>query len=156
MSNSSEKRRKRDALKRKRDEALQEQAAVRGSQPQAMHGSFVRAQYSEMQGPLPPPSILAGYDEVHPGLAERIVRLAEDEAAHRRGLQTKVVDHNLVYESRAQRFALAAMLSIVGLAALMACLDRADAGAWVAGTVVVGVIAAFIGNRVVAGTKPTP
>lgn len=42
-------------------------------------------------GPLPAPEILAAYGEVLPDLPERIIRLAETEAEHRRGLERHVV-----------------------------------------------------------------
>jgi uncharacterized membrane protein len=32
---------------------------------------------ASFQGPLPPPSILRGYDEITPGAAERIIAMAE-------------------------------------------------------------------------------
>jgi uncharacterized membrane protein len=35
-------------------------------------------------GALPSPAILAKYNEVEPGFAERVAKMAEDEAAHRR------------------------------------------------------------------------
>lgn len=42
-----------------------------------------------MTGPLPPPSILAGYEQVLPGAAERIVSMAEKEQAHRHSFDNK-------------------------------------------------------------------
>jgi uncharacterized membrane protein len=38
---------------------------------------------ASFHGPLPPPSILRGYDEIVPGAAERIITMAEKEQAHR-------------------------------------------------------------------------
>ena len=35
------------------------------------------------QGPLPPPQQLAEYEKVHPGLAERIIQMAERQQNHR-------------------------------------------------------------------------
>jgi len=35
-------------------------------------------------GPIPPPDILQGYDNILPGLADRIVSMAEAEGNHRR------------------------------------------------------------------------
>ncbi|MYC29849.1 MAG: DUF2335 domain-containing protein [Chloroflexi bacterium] len=35
------------------------------------------------QGPLPPPGALQAYDDVIPGAADRILKMAEDQAAHR-------------------------------------------------------------------------
>jgi uncharacterized membrane protein len=46
-----------------------------------------------MMGPLPPPEVLARYDEVSPGLAERIVKMAENQADHRRAMEKRVVVH---------------------------------------------------------------
>lgn len=36
------------------------------------------------QGALPNPEILARYEQISPGTAERIISMAEDEARHRR------------------------------------------------------------------------
>ena len=41
-------------------------------------------------GPLPHPQTLAEYDEVMPGLAERIVAMAEGDLAHRQDMQRKM------------------------------------------------------------------
>lgn len=42
-------------------------------------------------GPLPPPAILADYEKAYPGLAERIVRLAETESQHRHATESTLV-----------------------------------------------------------------
>jgi uncharacterized membrane protein len=38
-------------------------------------------------GPLPHPALLQGYEKVFPGCAERIVKMAEEQSAHRRALE---------------------------------------------------------------------
>lgn len=43
------------------------------------------------QGPIPPPSILRGYDEIIPNGAERIMTMAEDEQEHRHDLEKRQV-----------------------------------------------------------------
>lgn len=43
-------------------------------------------------GPLPHPSILAEYDRFSPGIADRIVTMAEEQAAHRRHLEKVVIE----------------------------------------------------------------
>jgi uncharacterized membrane protein len=50
-------------------------------------------------GPLPPPEILARYNDAIPGGAERILAMAENQSKHRQSLEGKVVDANC----RAQR-----------------------------------------------------
>ena len=56
------------------------------------HSQLVATQFS---GPLPPPSILRGYDDVCPGFAERIVKMAEDEGDHRRDLERQMVKSDI-------------------------------------------------------------
>jgi len=43
-------------------------------------------------GPLPPPSVLKGYESVLPGAAERILCMAEKQADHRRGMEREYFD----------------------------------------------------------------
>ncbi|MGC2283668.1 MAG: DUF2335 domain-containing protein [Candidatus Acidiferrum sp.] len=45
-------------------------------------------------GPLPPPEILEKYNQVMPGLAERIISMAEQQGKHRQGLERTVVESN--------------------------------------------------------------
>jgi uncharacterized membrane protein len=42
-------------------------------------------------GPLPPPVLLGEYEEALPGLAERIVSMAENEGSHRRGIECRLI-----------------------------------------------------------------
>jgi hypothetical protein len=43
------------------------------------------------KGPLPPPSMLQGYENVLPGCADRIVTLMEQQSAHRRELEKRAI-----------------------------------------------------------------
>lgn len=45
----------------------------------------------EYSGPLPPPAVLQRYDQVVPGAAERILRMAEGQSKHRQELEKTVV-----------------------------------------------------------------
>nr|DAH82019.1 MAG TPA: putative membrane protein [Caudoviricetes sp.] len=49
------------------------------------------------QGPLPPPSVLQGYDSVVSGAAERILAMAEKEQSHRHSTETATVEAQLFY-----------------------------------------------------------
>ena len=42
-------------------------------------------------GPLPHPDILAGYDKLLPGSAERILVMAEEEQRHRHEIENKII-----------------------------------------------------------------
>jgi uncharacterized membrane protein len=41
----------------------------------------------EISGPIPSPDLLRQYEEIQPGLADRIVKTAEEESLHRRELE---------------------------------------------------------------------
>ena len=47
---------------------------------------------SEFSGPIPPPSIIKGYEEVLPGAADRILIMAEEQAKHRQAMERKIVN----------------------------------------------------------------
>lgn len=52
------------------------------------------------QGAVPHPDILRGIDEIVPGAAARIVKLAEDEANHRRKLEEMAMDANIATQQQ--------------------------------------------------------
>jgi uncharacterized membrane protein len=52
------------------------------------------------QGPLPRPSDLVQYNQAVPDGAERILRQFEQQSAHRRSIEAKVVDSNIASERR--------------------------------------------------------
>ena len=47
---------------------------------------------SEFSGPIPPPSIIKGYEEIMPGAAERIIAMAENQAKHRQYMEKIMVN----------------------------------------------------------------
>lgn len=51
--------------------------------------AVLQAIHVEVSGPLPQPQVLAQYDEVIPGGAERIVKLAESQVSHRQAMETR-------------------------------------------------------------------
>ena len=59
--------------------------------------------------------MLAQYNDVFPGCAERIVTMAENQASHRHRLESVVVQGNIAAEKRGQYFAfLLGAIAIVG------------------------------------------
>lgn len=72
-------------------------------------------QHSVHVGPLPPPEVLAKYDKVHPGLVERIVRMAEEEQKQRH-LNNRVFFRTF---SRGQFFGFALSLAGMGVSAYL-------------------------------------
>ena len=62
-------------------------------QQRSAHITQVAASFS-FTGPLPPPDVLAKYNDALPGAAERIVSMAERQSAHRQDIEKIVVSSN--------------------------------------------------------------
>jgi uncharacterized membrane protein len=113
-----------------------------------MAGVEVREEFS---GPIPPPTLLDGYEKILPGAAERILVLAEDEAKHRRSVEilTRKAEirlakgeHYQVYLG--QFFALIVTLAFVSGAVFLIYNGKAVTGTILAGGAVAGIAAAFL------------
>jgi uncharacterized membrane protein len=83
------------------------------SQPAQASGEF-RVTAQSFSGPLPHPTILAQYNGLFPGGAERIVAMAERNQAHRHEIETIVVRGNVRAQSRGQWFGL--IVAVIGMA----------------------------------------
>ncbi|HEY4500407.1 MAG TPA: DUF2335 domain-containing protein [Candidatus Paceibacterota bacterium] len=64
-------------------------------------------------GPLPPPEILKKYNDIVPGAAERIIKMAEDQSTHRKELEKKVIDSDISRSKWGQ--VLGFFIAIIGL-----------------------------------------
>jgi len=69
------------------------------------------------QGPLPSPEVLAGYEQIHPGAANRIIRMAEQQVKHRQSLEQKIVSSDHKIQSRAMNYSffLTVLLFVFGV-----------------------------------------
>ena len=73
------------------------------------NGVNVISQISQsFSGPLPPPQVLASYDQILPGCAERIIKMAEEQGLHRRAIETE--QQRTVSECVTRSFAEATLL----------------------------------------------
>ncbi|MEZ4104536.1 MAG: DUF2335 domain-containing protein [Candidatus Paceibacterota bacterium] len=75
-----------------------------------VHKQHVRHSFS---GPLPHPDVLHRFEEVSPGAAERIIKMAEEQSSHRRNLEKKVIESD-IYRSKWGQI-LGFIIAIVGL-----------------------------------------
>lgn len=103
--------------------------------------SVVVHHQSEWRGPLPSPDQLRRFDDVVPGAAERIIRMAEQEGEHTREVEMRITRATLATQRVGQvmAFAIAIMAMIIAY-----CLAMADHGA-VASVLVGGTLAAIVG-----------
>jgi len=81
-------------MSEKMSDLIPTSSAAPARQPAAVRRpkQVVTTSFSEsFAGPLPPPSLLSGYEDACAGAADRIIRVAEQEAEHRRALETAIV-----------------------------------------------------------------
>lgn len=106
-------------------------------------------QHSSFSGPLPPPEVLKRFDEIVPGSAERIIKMAEGQFAHRTELERKVIDSDIARSRLGQ--ILGFIIAIVGLTvALIAILyGKQWAGSIIGGATLASLVGVFMyGSRV--------
>ena len=107
--------------------------------------SLTLAQYHH-SGPLPDPRTLALYDEILPGLADRIMTMADNQSNNRMALEKAVVYGNVAGDSRGMHAAVVVAVAMICLAAFLAYLHMPG----YAVTVAITNIAAIAGLFVVA------
>lgn len=81
--------------------------------PAELMAQGIEVAHAFFAGPLPPPDALGEYDMVIPGLADRVVRMAEDEARHRQRTESRLV--RLSEAGLASAFVLAGLIAGGGL-----------------------------------------
>lgn len=72
-------------------------------------------QHRAYSGPIPDPESLAGYEQIQPGFAERIVKMAEDEALHRRANENRIIKNSTRMAVTGIIFAFVAVLIFSGI-----------------------------------------
>ena len=98
-------------------------------------------------GPLPPPSILAGYENVGEGFANRVIALAEKQQDHRHLLENKSVDAAIDAEKRGQHYALIVSVLIILGALYLIATGKEVYGTILAGGTLTGLAYIFITGR---------
>ncbi|MEU2289457.1 DUF2335 domain-containing protein [Streptomyces bacillaris] len=95
-------------------------------------------------GPLPSPHMLAEYEAVLPGLAERIVSMAEGEQAHRHELEKTDLRQDYIISRTGQVLGITALLVIAALAAYLGYLGHPGWAVAVAGIDIAAVVGVFV------------
>jgi uncharacterized membrane protein len=118
-----------------------------GASEQA-HTLAMRAEYSSFSGPLPPPEILARYNEIIPGGAERILSMAEPQSVHRESLESKVVDGNLANQKTGSLRAFILAMSVILLGAYLMATGKDGWGFAAIVTSLASLVAVFVIGKV--------
>lgn len=99
------------------------------------------------QGPLPPPEMLANYENVKTGFAERIVKRAEKEQKHRHEIEKifaqrhqDQLDHKTLLSFRGQLLAFIIAMTVIGGGIYLIAIDK---DAWGLSSII-GALAALV------------
>ena len=103
-----------------------------------------QAQATSFSGPLPPPEILSQYDEVVKGAAERILKMAEQQLAHRQGLESAVVNSDISKSYWGLAAAFVLVLTSIICGSLVAYNGQPWAGGAIGTVSIVGLVWAFL------------
>lgn len=103
-------------IKEKNNPLVDSAATIEKPEPKRII-KLVQKQIEAMgfSGPIPPPDLLAGYEKILPGSAERILKMAENQALHRQAMEKRIVFSDTLLAHRGLWFAFA----IVVLALVM-------------------------------------
>ena len=116
---------------RRRQARKAERAEVFRAEPPAKELHF-----SAHSGPIPSPDVMAAYGELDTSYPARIMRWAEEEGHHRRGMELRVSEARIAEAAdlrtvtkRSQVFGFVLGLAAIGAAVAIAYLVRGPAGA---------------------------
>lgn len=110
-------------------------------------GSFELLMQQSTVGPIPPPAMLGGYEQVQAGMADRIVKLAEHQAAHRQTLETTKLSGEIAGQTRGTYCGLLAVLAALAVAAYVASLGYSTAAGFIASVDLAALAAVFVHGR---------
>lgn len=113
--------------------------------PESQSTTFERTELS--LGPLPPPSMLQGYNEVVPGAANRIIQMAESEAGNRRQYREKRLEIANGASKRAQWFAFIISMTVIIGSLILIGMDKKAGGISAIIATLVSLVATFLGGQ---------
>lgn len=127
------------------------------NKPQGQNGSAVaQAQPSRVglkrtetlalsfSGPLPPPNLLAQYNDVAPNGADRIIAMAEKQSAHRMGLESHVVKRETIMSYLGLGAAVTVALTFLGAAVYLVLAGHPWPGTFIGGADLAAMIGGFL------------
>ncbi|HET9105796.1 MAG TPA: DUF2335 domain-containing protein [Steroidobacteraceae bacterium] len=103
---------------------------------------------AQRSGPLPAPAELEHYDRIVPGMAERILRLTEQERAHREEQERNALAANIANAGRGQWLGgITILAAIVGAVVIVALHGPWQAAVALVGVPLLGAVQALIRGR---------
>ena len=76
----------------KQEISKEHEVEVEPKREETVEQVVARVIQSEFSGPIPPPNIIKGYEEVVPGSANRIIAMAEKQSEHRQEMERVMIN----------------------------------------------------------------
>lgn len=108
---------------------------------------IIQEHFRSHRGPLPSPDDLKAYDQVMPGLAERIVSQAAKEQDFRHNTNQNLIDREFKLRGRGQILAISALAMMLSIVGMMVWFGFATEGALLGGSIIVGVVTVFVTGK---------
>jgi uncharacterized membrane protein len=125
-----------------KDNILHDMNNVDAKQQKLQQVGLMIAQ-SKVSSPLPPPSHLKQYEDILPGAADRILKMAENQATHRQDIEMAIVEANTRDSVLGVVFGFILGFLIIGGGIYLSGKGH-DYGSWLTITGAVGLISVFI------------
>lgn len=100
-------------------------------------------QASSFKGPLPPPALYREYENILPGIAERLLKMTEDEQKNRHQIQDKLVSSSIKYGNRGQWMGFTIGMTALCATALCAYYGQTIPAFLLGGTSITGAVTAW-------------
>jgi len=104
----------------------------------------IKKQLSSFKGPLPPPEVISGYNDVVRNGGERIFSMAENQSNHRIKLEDFVIREELKLSGRGQIFGFIIGLIGLGLATGLALLGHETLAGIFGTSTILGMVTVFV------------
>lgn len=125
--------------------AIEILARESGMQPEA--AARLVSVVASFSGPMPPPNVLAAYDNLIPGSADRILSMAEREQAFRHKVTESAVAGSGESETSQRRYAFAVVVVMVAAALACVVMDAPQVAVVLGGGTLLGLVTVFLGGR---------
>jgi uncharacterized membrane protein len=117
-------------------------------------GLGLAAIQNHFSGPIPPPEMLARYDEILPGAASTILQRAETESAHRCEMERSILAEQVAADKRTasevrlgQVLGFISVIAIVSLATYATYLGKDAVAIGIGVSTIAGIVTAFVKGR---------
>jgi uncharacterized membrane protein len=108
----------------------------------------IKTSRTQFVGPIPPPEILIKYNDAVPDAAERILKMAETQLAHRISIENQVVSSNCKAQQRGPIYGLLVCFAAIGGGIYLVHTGKDAAGLASLITPLAGIVAVFVYGKI--------